>query len=105
MITKQDLSIDSDGDKVTLKNTFDIGTAKRLANEVTASGGERNDSFYCMGYIPPEMWQYDPWLIAASKAQYLGDTQEHAYMLKKFFEVHPALSVKNRQKYYSGVSL
>ena len=45
MITKQDLSIDSDGDKVTLKNTFDIGTAKRLANEVTDSGGERNDSF------------------------------------------------------------
>ena len=65
MITKQDLSIDKDGDKVTLKNTFDIGTAKRLANEVTANGGERNDSFYCMGYIPPEMWQYDPWLIAA----------------------------------------
>ena len=105
MITKQDLSIDKDGDKVTLKNTFDIGTAKRLANEVTANGGERNDSFYCMGYIPPEMWLSDPWLIAASKAQYLGDTQEYAYMLKKFFEVHPALRVRNRQKYYGGVSL
>ena len=48
MITKQDLSIDSDGDKVTLKNTFDIGTAKRLAKDVTAGGGERNDSFCSM---------------------------------------------------------
>ena len=105
MITKQDLSIDKDGDKVTLKNTFDIGTAKRLANEVTANGGERNDSFYCMGYIPPEMWQYDPWLIQARKAQIAGDRQEYADLLRRFFDVHPALSVKNRQKYYSGVSL
>ena len=53
MITKQDLSIDRYWDKVTLKNTFDIGTAKRLANEVTANGGEINDSFYCIWYIPP----------------------------------------------------
>ena len=103
MITKQE--VDIDGDKIRLRNTFDIAAAKEAAHEATQEGDSRKATYKCMGYIPPEMWQYDPWLIAASKAQYLGDTQEYAYMLKKFFEVHPALRVRNRQKYYNGVSV
>ena len=104
MITKQD--VDIQGDKIKLRNTFDIGTAKRLAHEDTqAGGGGGHTTMRCMGYIPPEMWMYDPWLIQAGKARARGDKQEYADLLRRFFDVHPALKVSHSKKYFNGVSL
>lgn len=103
MITNQTVNID--GNKIKLRNTFDIGTAKRIAQETTQQGGGRTTTMRCMGYIPPEMWLYDPWLLQARKAQAAGDKQEYTEMVKKFFEVHPALQVRHERKYFSGVTL
>lgn len=100
MITHQQLY--RDGDTVRLHNVFDISMAKSLAHDRTQSGGERNSTFYCMGHIPPEMWQYDPWLMQARKARWAGDKAEYNKMVEKFFDVHPAFKVINPKKYYSG---
>ena len=82
MITKQE--VDIDGDKIRLRNTFDIAAAKEAAHEATQEGDSRKATYKCMGYIPPEMWQYDPWLIQARKAQIAGDF----LMCTKLLESH-----------------
>ena len=102
MILKQDMDVDIHTGDVKLRNTFDIGTAKSLAKDVSNEGGERNANMHCMGYIPPEMWQYDPWLIQARKAQLAHDDYEFQKYLRKCFEVHTALRVINSQKYFEG---
>ena len=103
MITKQE--VDIDGDKIKLRNTFDIAAAKEAAHESTQEGDSRKATYKCMGYIPPEMWQYDPWLIQARKAQIAGDRQEYADLLRRFFDVHKALRVTHKKHYFNGVKL
>ena len=44
MILKQDMDVDIHTGDVKLRNTFDIGTAKSLAKDVSNDGGERNAS-------------------------------------------------------------
>lgn len=105
MITKQDIDIDVASGDIAVKNTFDIGAAKSLTKDMIANGGEKTESIQCMGYIPPEMWHYDPWLIQANKAKYAGDTHEYTKMLKKFFEVHTAFKMNYGRKYFNGVTL
>ncbi len=105
MITKQDIDIDTVSGDITVKNTFDIGAAKSLTKDMIADGGERSSSMRCMGYIPPEMWYYDPWLLQAKKARANNDSHEYVKMVKKFFEVHPALRMSYSKKYYNGVAL
>ena len=51
MITKQE--VDIDGDKIRLRNTFDIAAAKEAAREATQEGDSRKATYKCMGYIPP----------------------------------------------------
>jgi hypothetical protein len=105
MITKQDIDIDIASGDVVLQNTFDIGAAKSLTKDMIADGGERCDSMRCMGYIPPEMWYYDPWLLQAKKAKAHGDSHEYVKMIKKFFEIHTALRMSYEKKYFNGVAL
>lgn len=85
-----------------LRLTYDIGNAMSLAKDVNDDGGGRseNGEMVAMGFIPPEMWGFDPWLIQARKAQRAGDMGEYTRMLKKFFEVHPQFAVMFKKKYY-----
>lgn len=103
LITNQKIDIDTYTGDVKIKNTFDIGAAKSLTKDMTAIGGEKCESMQCMGYIPPEMWHYDPWLLEAKKARACGDSHEYTKMVRKFFEVHTALRMNYEQKYTNGV--
>ena len=103
MITNQKLSID--GKTVTLENTIDTSAAKELAHEMTQQGGTTNRNIKCLGYIPPEMWLYDPWLIEARKAQLAGDKGEFQKYLFKFFELHKAFKVDERKRQWTGADL
>lgn len=102
MITGQELYVDEHSGDVRLRNHFDIGMAKSLVKEANMEGGDRNETMHCMGHIPPEMWQYDPWLIQARKAQMAHDDYEYQKNLRKFFEVHTSLAIINKQKYFNG---
>jgi hypothetical protein len=88
-------------DKLILRNTIDCQDAIDLAHDATQSG-KRSKNLVCMGYIPPEYWMFDPWLIEARKAQRAGDKHEYSKMLRKFFEIHPAFAVHKKIKYYQG---
>ena len=46
MITKQE--VDIDGDKIRLRNTFDIAAAKEAAHEATQEGDSRKATYKCM---------------------------------------------------------
>ena len=102
MIINQDMDVDLATGDVKLRNTFDISMAKSLAKDVSNEGGEHHKDMHCMGYIPPEMWRYDPWLIEARKAQLAHDDYEFQKYLRKFFDIHTALKVHNKQKYFRG---
>lgn len=90
------------GNDVVLKNTFDIGGAKELVREANLEGGSRNSNVHCIGHIPPEMWNFDPWLLMARKASLAGDKGEYHKYVMKFFEVHPCFKIDNRAKYFQG---
>ena len=92
--------------KTVLENRIDCQAAIDMAREVTASGG-RGKNIVPLGFIPPEMWLFNPWLVEARKAQKGGDMGEFTRLVKKFFELHPAFAVgKEHQKRYwqGGVS-
>jgi hypothetical protein len=87
-----------------LRSTYDVGTAMNLARDLSdAGGGRSSDSegrMRVMGYIPPEMWNFDPWLITAKRARNHGDMGEYVKNVKKFFEVHPRFAVITPKKYF-----
>ena len=89
MITNQDIKVE--GNDFHIRNTFDIGTAKSLVAEQNKDGGEKGKTIRCLGHIPPEMFAYDPWLIAATKARNCGDMGEYKKHILKFFDLHPYL--------------
>ena len=101
MIVKQKI-YEEDG-KTILRNTIDCKDAIDMAKRVSDEGG-RGKNIIPLGYIPPEMWLFNPWLIEARKAQIAGDKAEFIRLLKKFFEVHPAFAVKHdhARKYWGG---
>ena len=105
-ILKQEMYVDRDDPKKTvrLRTTYDVGTAMNLAQDLSLSGGGRVGSgsgeMRVMGYIPPEMWGYDPWLRMAKQAERAGDMGEHMKYIKKFFEVHPSFAVITPKKYF-----
>jgi hypothetical protein len=90
MILKQKL-YEEDGVTV-LRNTIDCKDAADMARDVTQEGG-RGKNMIPLGFIPPEYWMFDPWLIAALRAQREGDRAEYMRLVKKFFEVHPTFAV------------
>jgi len=101
-IKKREFELDKDG-TYRSRITFDTKDAEEclcLAKEVTNGGRSEDGSMRLMGYIPPEMWAYDPWLITAKRAQKEGDMGEYTKNLKKFFEVHPSLAMPFEKKYF-----
>lgn len=100
MITKQKLYETDDG-KVHVRNTFDISQAVAKAKEVSEMGA-RGKNMIPLGYIPPEMWLVDPWLIEASRAAAHGDKYEYRKYVLKFFRMHPEFAVLRSAKYWSG---
>lgn len=107
MLIDQKLKID--GDKVTLRNTVDVSAEIRAAQAMTERGGgrfgDKNSECVMMGYIPPVMWQLDPWLIDAQRAKYEGDKKRYHDRIKKFFQLNPAFAVVTPKKYVQGCSL
>lgn len=101
MILKQKI-YEEDG-KTILRNTFDCSEAIDMAKQVSDEGG-RGKNIIPLGFIPPEYWQFDPWLIEARKAQCAGDKAEFLRFVKKFFELHPAFAVKrdHARRYWGG---
>ena len=105
MITKQEFEFLNDKKgTVKVRNTFDIKAAIDAAKEATANGGRSgsgSDEVMVMGYIPPEMWMYDPWLMTADKARKHGDMGEYTKNMKKFFEVHREFAPIVTKKYFT----
>lgn len=92
---------------LTLRNTIDFSEALEAAretNELNPGGyfGDKNSQCRVMGYIPEEMWNYDPWLIEARKARNAGDKGKYTHYLNKFFDVHQALKVAKRTAMWHG---
>ena len=105
MITKQRLF--KDGDNIVLRNTVDCSAAidaARRANESTDGGwfGDKNERMQLMGYIPPEFWTFDPWLIAARRAQQEGDMRTYMKDMKAFFRTHMAFKVNHKRTMWRG---
>lgn len=103
MIIDRKLEADNDG-TVHLYTTYDIGMAADLAKDVSNNGGGRmgsgNSEKRLMGYIPPEMWSYDPWLITAKRAIQAGDKGEYTKYVRKFFDVHKEYQVFTPKKFF-----
>lgn len=105
MITKQRLY--KDGDKVVLRNTVEVSKeieAAQRANEADNGGwfGDKNERMQLMGYIPPEFWTFDPWLLTAKRAQREGDMRLYMKCMKKFFEIHTAFKVNHKRTMWRG---
>lgn len=104
-VLKSELEILNDKEKtIHLRTTYDVGTAMDLAKDVSNAGGGRmgsgSNEMRLMGYIPPEMWNYDPWLVTAKRARNTGDMGEYVKNVKKFFELHPRFQVITPKKYF-----
>ena len=109
MLISQQMVVDNDKrGTVRLYNTFDTGLAQELVREMNESGGGRIGSgsgeMRLIGYVPPEMWSCDPWLIMAKRAQHAGDMGEYTKYMRKFFEVHGEFRVITPKKYWNGSS-
>lgn len=110
MLVDQEIVHDHDAKRtVHVYNKFDHSVAAEVARLTEAEGGGRGKtsegcSYQLLGYIPPEMWNYDPWLVTARRALASGDRGEYTRMIQKFFEVHGSFKVHMRRKYWNGHS-
>lgn len=99
MIVKQKF-YERDG-KTVLRNTIDVSQAIGMAREASETQA-RGKNLVPLGYIPPEYWNFDPWLLEAKKARAAGDRHEYQKYVMKFFRVHPEFAVLRSAKYWSG---
>ena len=109
LILNQKLIIENDERRTArLLTTYDTSLAQELVREANESGGGRVGSgsgeMRLMGYIPPEMWNYDPWLLLAKRARNAGDIGEYTKYVRKFFDVHREFQVITPKKYWNGSS-
>ena len=106
MILRQEIiDLKDNNGSIMLKNTIDIQAAKEAAAMAGINGGrsgDRNSDIRCMGFIPPEMFMFDPWLIEAERARRAGDMGEYTKYMKKFFNVHKEFAPIVDKKYWSG---
>lgn len=102
-------TIKRDGNKVFLRNTVDVSAEIEAAKALTEQGGgrfgDKNSECIMMGYIPPVMWNLDPWLIDAKKAKHEGDRKRYQDRIQKFFQLNPAFAVVTPKKYVQGCGL
>lgn len=107
MLVNQELR--QDGEKYVLTNTVDvsreINAAKALSEQGGGRFGDKHSECVMLGYIPPVMWQLDPWLIAANRAKFEGDRKSYMDYVQKFFEMNPAFAVVTPKKYVQGCSV
>ena len=102
MILKQEIKLlDKKTGKVALRNTFDCSAAIEMAREASEKGGRgRSNTVMPLGFIPPEMWNYVPWLMEARKARAEGNMVKFQQNIFKFFKLYPQFAVLHTQKYY-----
>lgn len=103
MIIGQNIEItDRKKMEIAVRNTFDCSAAIELAKEASDRGGRcpTSDTVVPLGYIPPEMWQFNPWLVEANKARCYGDMITYQVNIMKFFKLFPQFSVLQSRKYY-----
>lgn len=76
----------------------------RLSRETNETGyfGDKNGECRLMGYIPEEMWVFDPWLMSATKARREGDMAKYNYYIQKFFDVHSIFRGNKKTRYWRG---
>lgn len=106
MLVKQKLTSDKDGNiylhnEYSAQNVLDLARASRETNE-TGWFGDKNGECKLIGFIPEEMWTFNPWLVMARKAQFAGDKGKHDYYMMKFFELFPMFKGTNKQRYWNG---
>ena len=106
MIVKQDLTVDADGN-VRLRNVCNAQSSldlARMARENNPDGwfGDKNGECRLLGYIPEEMFSFNPWLMQAKKAEREGDMGKKEYYISKFFELFPAFAGNKKTKYWRG---
>lgn len=105
MLVDQKVFID-DKKNVHVVNKFDHSVAAEVARMTESEGGGRGRlgkhgaEFRVMGFIPYELWTYDPWLMEARKAKRAGDMGEYTKLMQKFFEVHREFAPLIPKKYY-----
>lgn len=105
MLVKQDTFID-EKNRFHVVNKYDHSVGAEVARMLEKEGGGRGSlgkngvEFRSMGFIPCEMFMYDPWLIEAQKAQRAGDMGEYTKLMQKFFEVHREFAPLIPKKYY-----
>ena len=82
---------------------FDCTQAIEAAKQLSDEGG-RGKNIVPLGFIPPEMWLCNPWLMEAKKAQCAGDKAEFLRLVKKFFELFPAFAITrdHARRYWNG---
>ena len=100
VITHQEF-VEGEGGKIKVRNTIDVSEAIAKAKEEAETGG-RGKNIVPLGFIPPEYWNFDPWLMEARKAQAAGDKFEYQKYVRKFFSTHPQFAVLHSAKYWSG---
>ena len=103
MLLKRDFEfLNDEKQTVIMRSTYDVGMAADVVKEVTDAGGGRskNGEMRYMGSIPPEEFQYNPWLIQAQRAQAAGDKAEYVKMIQKYFELFPQYKAILPKKYY-----
>lgn len=107
MILKQELIELNDGKGgLKLVTEYDCSAAISLAKQVNEFGdnrmGDKNDGCRVMGFIPPEMWMYDVYLIAARSALKRGDRGKYTTYLKKFFKENSVFRTPHKRIYWGG---
>lgn len=106
MIVRQEIETDAFGN-IRLRNHCDASNALNLARtsrESNESGwfGDKNSECRLLGYIPEEMFLYNPWLMEAKKAEREGDAGKKEYYISKFFELFPAFCGNKKTRYWKG---
>ena len=106
MILKQTLITNDDG-TVVLRNTCRADNAlnlARVARESNEDGwfGDKNNECRLLGYIPEEMFSFNPWLIMARRAEREGDMGKKEYYISKFFELFAAFCGNKKTRYWKG---
>lgn len=105
-IVKQELFSDEKGN-IRLRNHCNAQSAldaARISREVNETGyfGDKNGECRLLGYIPEEMFSFNPWLICATRAKKTGDMGKYNYYMMKFFELFPAFMGRHKTRYWRG---
>ena len=105
-IIRQELTTDHEGN-IRLRNICSAQDAldmARVSRETNNTGyfGDKNGECKILGYIPEEMFTFNPWLICATRAKREGDMGKYNYYMMKFFELFPAFQGTHKTRYWRG---